>query len=59
MTKVITYNVNKEEFITAYCYSYGTTKKSALKAWNNSSSNYKQYIVDGYKMECKKNFYQD
>ena len=59
MCKVITYQVSKDDFIAAYCYSYGATKKAALQAWKTSSNNYKKYLVDGYKMECKKGFYND
>lgn len=49
----------KSDFITAYCYAYGATKKAALQAWKISNDSYKREIIAGYKEECKKRFYND
>lgn len=49
----------KQEFINAYKYAYGSTIKQAIEVWKNASEEYINAIVDGYKMDCRKAFYED
>lgn len=49
----------KQKFIDAYKYSYGSTIKQATEVWKSTSEEYVNAIVDGYKNECKKAFYED
>lgn len=51
--------ITKKEFIQVFRYSYGATIKEAQKAYKETSENYKKELVNGYKQECKINFYQD
>lgn len=51
--------INKNDFITAYMYSYGATRKEAEKVWKNATPGYKAAIIDGWKAENKKAFYND
>jgi hypothetical protein len=50
---------NKAEFINAYIYSYGTTKKQAEKAYKEASAAYIAAIIDSYHQDARKAFYND
>lgn len=50
---------NKAEFLTAYVYAYGTTKKQAEKAYKEASANYINAIIEGYHQDTRKAFYND
>lgn len=53
----------KEQFIRAYIYNYGSTKKQAEKVYKEciqaGKIEYINAILDGYYNETKKAFYQD
>ena len=51
--------ISKREFIQAYQWIYGATKKEAEYIWEISSFDYKVLIICGYVDTCKKSFYQD
>lgn len=50
---------NKQEFITAYCYSFGCSKKEAEKTYRTATENYKQEIIKGFKQDSKQAFIDD
>ena len=50
---------SKSEFIRAYQWTYGTTKKEAEYIWSIASYDYKVEIIRGYPDTCKKSFYHD
>ena len=55
---------NKSEFVKAYCYSYGTTKKHAEFMYKKvvieeGNTAYYNAIIDGYRKDCRKAFYND
>ena len=49
----------KQEFLNAYIWMFGATKKEALKAWKQASESYKQAIIEGYHGNAQKAFYND
>lgn len=49
----------KNDFIIAYCWMYGATKKDALKVYRTANKDYITAVVDGYKNNFKKAFYND
>lgn len=51
--------ISKREFIQAYQWTYGTTKKEAEYIWTIASHEYKVEIIRGYTDTCKKSFYHD
>ena len=51
--------ISKSEFIEAYQWTYGTTKKEAEYIWSIASYEYKTEIIRGYNDTCKKSFYHD
>lgn len=55
---------NKSEFITAYVYSYGTTKKHAELLYKKvvieeGNTAYYNAIIDSYRQDCRKAFLND
>lgn len=55
---------NKSEFIKAYIYSYGTTKTHAAGLYKKvvieeGNTAYYNAIIDSYRQDCQKAFYND
>lgn len=50
---------NRADFINAYIYAYGATKKEAEKAYKAASVNYIKAIIEGYRQDTRKAFYND
>lgn len=50
---------SEKEFIEAYCWMYGVSKAEADKAYTTSSKKHIKAIIDCYKSNCKKAFYED
>lgn len=51
------YNLN--DFIAAYTWAYGETKKKAREVYKKANEEYKRAIIDEYKNNCRKVFYED
>lgn len=51
--------ISKNDFIRAYQWTYGTSKKEAEYIWSIASYEYKVEIIRGYTDICKKSFYHD
>lgn len=49
----------KNQFIIAYCSMYGASKKKAAQVYRESSEEYKKAIIEGFKAESTKAFYND
>lgn len=49
----------KTEFIIAYVYMYGSTKKAAEKVYKTADKQYISAIIDGFKQDAKIAFYND
>lgn len=54
----------KADFITAYCYSYGSTKKHAETVYKNivvkeGNTNYLNLIIEGYKQDAARAAFND
>lgn len=39
----------KQQFIEAYCWSYGSTKKHAEQVYKQEAQSYIEAIIEGYK----------
>ena len=56
-------NTNKNDFITAYQCTFGTTKKEAAKTYKecirDGKTGYISAIIEGFKMQVKANFNND
>lgn len=50
---------NKYDFVTAYTYSYGSTKKEALQVWKTTDTKYHNAIIEGFKNDARSAFYND
>ena len=50
---------SKKEYIEAVMYSYGMTRKEALQYIRNATPETLEELMNGYRAECKKNFYSD
>ena len=50
---------SEKEFIEAFCWMYGVSKAEADKAYMTSSKKHIEVIIDCYKSNCKKAFYED
>lgn len=55
---------NKADFITAYSYTYGSTRKHAETVYKNvvvkeGNTKYMSLIIEGYKQDGRKAFYND
>lgn len=49
----------KEDFIKAYIYMYGSTKKKALEVYNSTDKDYISAIIYAFKRNAKEGFYHD
>ena len=49
----------KNDFINAFIYCYGSTRKDAEKAYKNATPEYIQAIIDSMKQDARGAFYQD
>ncbi len=49
----------KNDFISAYIYAYGSTKKEAEKAYKTASPEYIAAIIEGHKRDARAGFYND
>lgn len=49
----------KAEFISAYVYMFGGTKKAAGKVYKTADEQYISAIIDGFKQNAKTGFYHD
>ena len=49
----------KREFQIAYSWSYGETMTQAAKVWRDSSEEYINAIVDGFKDNARKSVFED
>lgn len=50
---------SKKEYIEVVMYCYGMTRKEALQYIRNATPETLEELLNGYKAECKKNFYSD
>lgn len=50
---------NLKEFITAYIWFYGTTKKQAIKVYKETDEYYHRDVIYGFKNNAKSVFYLD
>ena len=50
---------SKREYIEVVMYSYGMTRKEALQYIRNATPELLEELLNGYRAECKKNFYSD
>ena len=55
----MTVKAGRPAFIEAYRYLYGATIEQAEKAYKVAEPSYTHTIVDSYKMDCRKAFYND
>lgn len=49
----------KEDFIKAYVYMYGSTKKKALEVFKTADKSYISAIVYAFKRNAQAAFYED
>lgn len=49
----------KNDFIKAYTYCYGSTKKEALQVWKITDTKYHNAIIEGFKNNVRSSFYND
>ena len=49
----------KEKFITAYAWAFGGTKQKAEKVYKTASKEYVEMIINGFKENAKRGFYND
>lgn len=49
----------KKDFIEAFVWMYGCTKKQAEIEYNISSENYRIEVIKCYKRQCKLAFHND
>lgn len=50
---------NKQDFIKAFCYCFGSTKKEAERTYKTTTESYKQEVIKGYKQDARKAFTAD
>lgn len=50
---------NKCDFIKAYTYSYGSTKKEAFRVWKTTDKKYHDAIIECFKNDARAAFYDD
>lgn len=50
---------SEKEFIEAFCWMYGVSKTEADKAYMTSSKKHIEAIIDCYKSNYQKAFYED
>lgn len=51
--------MTKSEFITAYCYSYGSTKKEAEKVYKAATPAYIAAVIESRRHDVKAAMYED
>ena len=53
----------KKEYVEAYTWMYGGTKKAAMESYDmakkDGDHSMIKVIIDGYRDQCKKAFYND
>lgn len=49
----------RDQFVTAFIYCYGGTRKEALKAYKNADTGYIKAVIASYYGDVKKAFYND
>lgn len=49
----------KREFQTAYSWMFGETMTKGAKVWKESTDEYISAVVDGFKDNARKSFYED
>lgn len=49
----------KDDFIKAYTYCYGGTKKEALQAFKTTNKKYQNAIIKCFKHDAQSAFYDD
>lgn len=49
----------KDDFINAYIYAFGSTKKEALQIWKTTDAKYYNAIIEGFKNDVQSAFYND
>ena len=47
------------EFINAYCYCYGATKKEAKEVYKSASKQYIRAVIESFEQDSRKAFYED
>ena len=52
-------SINKREFVNAYMWMYGATKKEAEQAYKKVNKEYQEAIRDGFKQNAKQAFIND
>lgn len=52
-------NYSKHDFIIAYCYSFGASKSTAEKVYNAATPEYIAAIIDGWRQDARKAFFND
>ena len=50
---------NKSEYIKVVMYWFGMTKKETAQYIRNATPETLEELMNGYRAECKKNFYSD
>ena len=50
---------SKREYIEVVMYCYGMTRKEALQYIRNATPETLEELLNGYRAECRKNFYSD
>ena len=51
--------MEKIQFIEAYCYCYGASKKRAQEVYKTADKGYISAIIESMKTDSKKAFYND
>lgn len=49
----------KRNFIEAYLWAYGGTKKEAIQTYKESGEDYVNAIIESFTSNAKKHFYSD
>jgi len=52
-------SINKNDFITAYMWMYGSSKKEAEQVYRKVNKEYQEAIIDGFKQNAKQAFIND
>lgn len=49
----------KNQFISAYCYCYGATRKKALEIFKNATVDYIIAVIESQKLDTHNAFFND
>lgn len=49
----------KNDFVKAYMYCYGSTKKEALQVFKTTNKKYQDAIIECFKHDARSAFYND